>query len=320
MVVLATDQNEGANLMLSDSGQCSRFVQRVVVLCCLFVLAVASLGRSQTAPMSNDDVIALVEGGLGAAVLTAAISRAETVDFDVDAGLLQLAQAGVPDEVITAMMEKQSAQDDAAALAATAAELSARPSPGIYLVQADGAEMRLDPTTYAAQNASGWRSRLTLGIARDQLKATVPRSRAVIRAASFRPTFRFVFPLQGRNEQATFQDPDVTITTSADGWWIRTHGLVTNPNQFALAQFEVREGRRELVVGLESEFRASRGPRGEDMREFEYQMLEPGIYEVTVTQTLGSGEFCFFPILSGNVDGDRGGAGSNQIFDFGVGP
>jgi len=142
----------------------------------------------------------------------------------------------------------------------------------------------------------------------------------VTRAASSRPTFRFVFPLPGPNEQGTFQNPNVTISTSADGWWIRTQGLVTNPNQFALAQFEVREGRRELVVGLESEFRASRGPRGEDMREFEYQMLEPGIYEVTVTQTLGAGEFCFFPILSGNVDGDRGGAGSNQIFDFGVGP
>ena len=81
--------------------------------------------------MSNEDVIALVEGGLGASVLIAAISRAETVDFDVDGGLLELAQSGVPDEVITAMMEKQSAQDDAAAATATATETSAFPSPSL---------------------------------------------------------------------------------------------------------------------------------------------------------------------------------------------
>ena len=291
---------------------------RVVVLCCLLMLF-APLARAQSAAMTNADVIALVEGGLGASVLVAAVSRAEAVDFDVVGGLLQLAQAGVPDEVITAMMERQTAQDEAAVNAAAEAARSARPSPGIYLLQDDGTEQRLDPTTYASQNASGWRSRLTLGIARDQTKATVPRSRAVVRAPSSRPSFVFVFPLQAPDGQV-FQSPNVAITNASDGWWIRTQGLVSNPNQFALAQFEVREGRRELVVGLSSQYRSSAGPRGEDMREFEYQLLEPGIYEVTVTQTLGPGEFCFFPILSGNVDGERGGAGANQIFDFGVGP
>ena len=309
-------------MMLSVSRRSGRIARRVVLLCCVFLLTVASLGRSQTAAMTNEDVIALVEGGLGAAVLIAAISRAETVDFDVDAGLLQLAQSGVPDEVITAMIEKRSAQDDSATLAARAAEQSARPSPGIYLLPDDGTELRLDPTTYSSASASGWRSRLTLGIARDQQKATVPRSRSVIRTTSSRPTFRFVFPLS-INENATFQGVDVTVGTNVDrtgGWWIMMGGEVTNPNQFALAQFEVREGRRELVVGLSSEYRASSGPRGEDMREFEYQMLEPGIYEVTVTQNLAVGEFCFFPILSGNVSGETGGAGTNRIFDFGVGP
>ena len=305
--------------MLSVSHRHGRITRPAVLLCCLIVFVVAPFGRAQTGPMTNDDVIALVEGGLGAAVLIAAISRAETVDFDVDAGLLQLARSGVPDEVITAMMEKQSAQEDAAKLAAAAAELSARPAPGIYLLRDDGTEPRLDPTTYSSESASGWRSRLTLGIARDQQRATVPRSRAVARATSSRPAFRFVFPLQA-NEDSTFQGVDATISTSADRWWMRMGGVVSNPNQFALVQFDVREGRRELVVGLSSEYRASAGPRGEDMREFEYRMLEPGIWEVTVTENLDVGEFCFFPILPGNVDGDRGGAGTNQIFDFGVGP
>ena len=305
--------------MLSFSSRSGRIARRVVLLCCLFVLAVAPLGRAQTPTMTNEDVIALVEGGLGAAVLIAAISRAETVDFDVDAGLLQLAQSAVPDEVITAMIEKQSAQDDAATLAVTAAEQRARPSPGIYLLRDDGTKLRLEPTTYSSASASGWRSRLTLGIARDQAKATVPRSRAVIRTRSSRPTFRFVFPLQ-TTENATFQGVDERFFDQGDVWWTMAGAQVTNPNQFTLAQLEAREGRRELVVGQENQFGSSSGPRGEDMREFEYQMLEPGLYEVTVTQNLAVGEFCFFPILSGNVSGETGGAGANQIFDFGVGP
>ena len=109
--------------------------RRAVWLCCICVLTIGVAGRSQTGAMTNEDVIALVEGGLGAPVLLAAISRAETVDFDVDAGLLQLARSSVPDEVITAMMERQSAQDDAARNAATAPERIAPPSPGRPLTQ-----------------------------------------------------------------------------------------------------------------------------------------------------------------------------------------
>lgn len=258
----------------------------VVVLGCLLVVAFAAHARSQTSPLTNEDIIELVEAGLGAGALVAAIERAEAVAFDVDAGLLHLARSGVPDEVITAMIEKQSERDDAVSAAASAAEQVA-PTPGIYLVDQD-VEVRLEPTAYSFHGASRWRSRLTLGIARGQARATVPRERSQARTPEARPRFRFVFP--------------------------------ANPNQFALARMEPKEGRRELVVGEANEFGFSSGPRGQDMRAFEFNEVEPGIYEVEVTQDLSAGEFCFFPILAGNVSGDMGGAAVNQIFDFGVGP
>ena len=145
----------------------------VVGLCCLLNLALSLFALGQTTPMTNEDVIELVEGGLGASVLVAAIGRADTVEFDVDGGLLDLARAGVPDAVITAMIEKQPEQDDAEAATAAAVAGTAR-SPGIYLIEEEGIGRRLEPTAYSAASASGRRARLTLGIAGDQAKATVP--------------------------------------------------------------------------------------------------------------------------------------------------
>ena len=303
--------------MLWNTHRGGRLV-RLVVGCCLFTFALAALGHAQTGAMTNADVIELVEAGLGPTVLVAAIGRADTVDFDVDAGLLDLARSGVPDEVITAMIERQSAQDGQATVDTTAA---GRAAPGIYLLQADGTEVRLEPTAYSAASASGWRARLTLGIAKDQARATIPRSRAMVRAGSSLPRFRFVFPAPADDSTAFQGGLRAQSRVSDDGsWWSLVGAQVANPNQFTLARLEAKEGRRELVVGQVNQFGLSTGPRGEDMREFRYEMLGPGVYEVTVTQSLAAGEFCFFPILAGNVTGEVGGAGFNQIFDFGVDP
>ena len=72
-------------------------------------------------------------------------------------------------------------------------------------------------------------------------------------------------------------------------------------------------------MGEANEFGFSSGPRGQDMRAFEFNEVEPGIYAVEVTQDLSAGEFCFL-IPAGDVTGDMGGTAVNQIFDFGVGP
>ena len=290
--------------------------RRIVGLCCLLILALTPFALGQTAPMTNEDVIELVEGGLGASVLVAAIGRADTVAFDVDGGLLDLARAGVPDAVITAMIEKQTEQDEADAMTAAVAAGTAQP-PGIYLLEGEGVGQRLEPTAYSAASASGWRARLTLGIARDQAKATVPRTRSQVRTSLDRPRFRFVFPDTDTTEQ--------TFSTSVGGagglsWWNLVASQVTNPNQFALARMESRDGGRELVVGQVNQFGYSSGPRREDIIEFEYELVEPYVYEVVVTESMAIGEYCFFPILSGNVSGQIGGAGASQIFDFGVGP
>jgi outer membrane lipoprotein SlyB len=78
---------------------------RNLLLSLLLAVPLAALG----APMTNDDVIKLVKGGLGDATVLQAIDAAEPA-FDASPdGLVKLKQGGVSDAVIQRIMTKKSA-------------------------------------------------------------------------------------------------------------------------------------------------------------------------------------------------------------------
>src|SRR5258706_6410518 len=73
------------------------------------------------APMSNDDVIKMVKGGLGEATVLQAINAAEA-GFDTSPdGLVKLKQGGVSDAVIQRIIARKSAAPAAAPASAQAA-------------------------------------------------------------------------------------------------------------------------------------------------------------------------------------------------------
>ncbi len=75
-------------------------------LLCMLILAVPLLAVA--APMTNDDVIKMVKGGLGDATVLQAIDGAEA-GFDTSPdGLVQLKQGGVSDPVIQRILAKRS--------------------------------------------------------------------------------------------------------------------------------------------------------------------------------------------------------------------
>lgn len=75
------------------------------VACLVLLLAGASLAQAIT----NDDVIALSKSGLGPDVIIAKIKASE-IKFDTStAALLKLKEANVPDKVIAAMVDKETA-------------------------------------------------------------------------------------------------------------------------------------------------------------------------------------------------------------------
>ena len=86
----------------------------LVFLCAAPLLAYA-------APMTNDDVIKMIKGGLGEATVIQAIDGAEA-GFDTSPdGLVKLKQGGVSDNVIQRILAKKGAAPAAAPAAAAAA-------------------------------------------------------------------------------------------------------------------------------------------------------------------------------------------------------
>jgi outer membrane lipoprotein SlyB len=84
-----------------------------------FLLAVPCVALG--APMTNDDVIKMVKGGLGEATVIQAINAAEA-GFDTSPdGLVKLKQGGVNDTIIQRILARKNAAPAATAPAATAA-------------------------------------------------------------------------------------------------------------------------------------------------------------------------------------------------------
>ena len=90
---------------------------RNILISLLFAVPLAALG----APMTNDDVIKMVKGGLGEATVIQAINAAEA-GFDTSPdGLVKLKQGGVGDTVIQRIIARKGAAPAAAPVAAQAA-------------------------------------------------------------------------------------------------------------------------------------------------------------------------------------------------------
>ena len=300
----------------------TRFVLYATCLAVL-VVATASPARSQTGALTNNDIIQLAAADIGDELIVATIRGATAVDFDLDpAGLIGLKTNGLSDTVLAAMIERNVAGAgrgstiDPAAPAPSAGEAAPAdpgvPAPGIYLVRRDGGRTLLEPTNFSAGSGSRWRSALTFGIGKDQSKASVPNERAVIRTTQQRPTFLFVLPAA---------DHGGALENSGGGWFGAGSGI-SSPNQFALAQFFEEEGRREMVVGESNSFGARSGPDPDALVPFTFDRRGPGIYEVTPSEDLGLGEFCFYPLGTGGTGAFAAyvGPSSNTLFDFGVDP
>jgi outer membrane lipoprotein SlyB len=87
-----------------------------LLLSLLFAVPLAALA----APMSNDDVIKMVKGGLGEATVIQAIDNAEA-GFDTSPdGLVKLKQGGVSDKVIQRILARKGSAPAAAAAPAAA--------------------------------------------------------------------------------------------------------------------------------------------------------------------------------------------------------
>jgi hypothetical protein len=261
--------------------------------------------------LKNDTVIQLKKLGLGESVIVEKIKTSKC-EFDVSmTGLTQLKAADVSDNVISAMISAHSAAKGNSGVAAPVAAAAADPndpkSPhdaGIYYYQEiDGKPKmtELEPTVYT-QVKSGVGIFMAYGQTVNS-KAVLHPAHAMLQCANRRPVFYFYF----ENTQSGLGE---------------TRNIATSPNEFVLAQFEVKDKDKDkfrtLIVGQINAYSGTQsGPKDQSVRPLQSEKLAPGVYKVSPSEDLLNGEFCFF--YGGNATfGAYGTMGSSKVFDFGI--
>ena len=261
----------------------SRFVRLFVLALVLTPLAFA---QTATAPMTNDDVIALAGAGLGDEIVIAKINAAPKTNFDTSvAGLKALKAAGVSIEVVKAMI--------APARTTVAAATEALPDPddfnqvqpsGIYAVVSNGGgAAHLTRITYATPE----KIEPYTAFPYVKIRARFAGLKAPVEFSDVQPTF-YIYPKS--DDAATLKDLE----------------------GFKIVKMNVNKKDRDVSLG-----EARKGELDEKIvQPSKVVQVKNGIYKVTLEKPLEPGEYAFYS--RGTWHPNVGPAGGGDFFEFGV--
>lgn len=296
----------------------------------------AGFGQAQTTPslpitaqaaqsgfLTNQDILKMVQAGLGESVVIATLRTATATNFDLSPdALIALKKGGVSDAIVSAMIEPKavgapSSSAPALTLGGPLADTRARidsataspevpRDPGIYWDKGrDGGHnlVALEPTVFSQGKTGGvFAAAMTYGLAKAKMKAITRGSAANLHIAESEPTFYFYFENKASG---------LANTGGFAGWLAGA----TSPNEFVLARMTSKPKERELIVGEFGTFGGSSGTRSKDTIDIKIDRLSGGVYRVTALKPLEPGEYCFFYAGGGSA---LAGAGTGKLFDFGV--
>ena len=258
--------------------------------------------------LNNSTVIQLVKAGLGNDAVIAKIKTTPgKYDLSTD-DLIALKNAGVPGDVIAAMIAGYSEPKPAAAAAMSLTDIDpAIPHPsGLYLIDTPASRLhRIDPTVSSQAKTGGiFGYALTMGIASMSVKVAIAGGTARTVARTATPSFYFFFDAS---------NPATANISSS--WAAGSAQTVSSPSEFTLIRLMEKKDRREARVGSLNIGGAKTGVMDHDRIAFDYEMVREGVYRVTLKQALEAGQYGFIYALAG---GGTGGAMTARIFDFSV--
>lgn len=285
-----------------------RFTLRAALVGGALASALVMAAPAAAEVLTNDDVVMLLEAGLGE---EAVIAKIETSDgnFHTDTStLLALRQKNVPSAVIAAMVKRSAAPVE---LSDSSPDPLAPHYPGLYLYDGSTAEPRMwkiDPTSSTQTKTGGiWGYALTGGIASASVKAVIPGEKAKIASPSGRPVFYVYFDNDAGNSSGMF--------STGFGAAIQT------PNEFSLVKLMEKKGKREARIGSMNIGGAKAGVMDKDQIAFDYEQIAPSVFKVTPQSNLAPGQYGFVFAVGGGVGpglaGSAGTAGA-RVFAFGV--
>lgn len=273
------------------------------VAACL-ALSLASAAHAET--LRNEDVVALLEAGLGEEAVIAKIETSEG-HFDTDTNtLLALRAQGVPSPVLAAMLKSANGTvryDD------TSPDPTVAHTPGFYMMDDSSGQTRMkkiDPLASTQTKTGGILGyAFTGGIASASIKAVLPGETAAAQTGNRRPTFYVFFDPPGGNQSAIF----------STGFG----NAVITPNEFSLVDLMEKKDRREARVGSLNIAGSKTGVMDKDQIPFSYEQAAPYVYKITPDRELEPGEYGFlFALVGGAGPGLSGGVAGARVFDFTV--
>jgi hypothetical protein len=261
--------------------------------------------------LNNDSVIKLVKAGLSEDLIVSTIN-ASPGTYDTSAnGLIALKTAGVSDKVVTAIVMKSTAPASTAQVPASSQDPNdpmASHEAGIYAYNEKSLDHKmtmLEPSVYGQGKTGGiFTSAMTYGIAKAKIKAVMRGAHSNARVTDPQTVFYFYFEQQSAG-----------LSNASN-----IFGGTSTPNEYTLLRFDVKESTRETTIGKFNAFGASSGNDDKATMAFTYVKLKPGMYKVTISAPLQSGEYGFVAPGAMAVATPYGGGagGSGRVFDFGV--
>lgn len=269
-------------------------------------VAFAWAGSAAAETLTNDNVVALLEAGLGEEAVIAKIETSDG-DYQVDTqALLALRARGVSSPVIAAMLKVANGTvkyDD------TSPDPKVPHTPGFYFLDESGAQPRMrkiDPIASTQTKTGGIIGyALTGGIASASLKAVLPGATAQTQTTDKDPTFFVFFDPAGAGQSAVF----------STGFG----NAIVSPNELSLIDLMEKKGRREARVGSLNIAGSKTGVMDKDQIPFSYEQISTHVFKITPEGPLAPGEYGFlFALVGGAGPGLSGGVAGARVFDFTV--
>jgi len=235
---------------------------RKFLLATLFVAVCAALAAQQA--MNNDSVIKMIKAGLSEDIIVGSINS-QPGQYDTSAdGLIALKTAGASDKVVGAMISKASG---VAPVAAPAAASNGLPPGideiGVYMKDTSGNWVALMPEVVNFKTGGVLKSLATNGLVKGDINGHI----------------------EGVKAKTTTTLPVVFAVYTPDG---------TAITEYQLLRLRVNSDSREFRSMTGGVFHSSGGAK-RDSVDFQATKLAPRLYQVTVDQSMGKGEYGLLP-------------------------
>ena len=238
--------------------------------------------------LNNDAIVKLVKAGMSEDVIVATINASQGAYDTTANGLIALKTAGVSDKVVAAIVTKGLAPVAAPVAAAAAASGPALPpgvdTIGIYFQAKDGSWQEVMTEVVTRKTGGALKSFATNGMVKGDVNGNLKGGSSKLKVTL--PAKFIIYVQEGRS-----------------------------PSEYGLIRLHAHDKDREFRTVTGGFIHSSSGA-SRDALDFESKKIATRVYQVTLDQSIGKGEYGFLaPTDTGNMGNA---AGNGKMYTFSV--